>query len=87
MSPTQKNIFVNVRIIAQLCVFLICSSRSESRRIGRSEVLARFASRECDPSAMEPQVTCTIRVRCCLETKPRARTSEALSYQQEQKPV
>lgn len=42
---------------------------------------------KCDPSAMESQVTCTIRVRSCLETKPHARTSEAVSYQQEQKPV
>ena len=83
----SKNIFLNARIIAQLCVILICSSRSESRRIGRSEVLARFASRKCDPSAMEWQVTCTIRVRTCLETKPHARTSKAVSYQQEQKPV
>lgn len=36
---------------------------------------------------MESQNTCTIRVRSCLEIKPRARTSEAVSYQQEQKPV
>ena len=77
----SRNIFLNARIIAQLCVILICSSRSESRRIARSEVLARFASRKCVPSAMESQVTCTIRFRSCLETKPRARTSEAVSYQ------
>ena len=78
----KKKIFLNARIRAQLCVILICSSRSESRGIGR-----RFASQKCDPSAMESQVTCTIRVRSCLETKPRACTSEAVSYQQEQKPV
>lgn len=88
MSLTQKkNIFLNARMIAQPCVILICSSRSESRRIGRREVLARFASRKCDPSSMESQVTCTIRVRSCLETKPRALTWEAVSYPQEQKPV